>query len=156
MTRIPCLIVVQPYASLIVHGQKRWEFRTYDPKKTGKIGIAASNAPPWHTRNTALNRVSQSLPRGVVLGTADLVSSFFVTSDDLKKRITDPIEIMLQGQKITTYAEPIGEPIEDVDSAINAKSWNRFAWVLDNIQAMEHPILFQRMGRSTWVDVDIP
>lgn len=157
MTRLQCLVVAQPYASLITGGHKRWEFRSYEPKQTGTIGIAASNTPPWRTRNLDLNSIASRLPRGVVLGTADLVTAFFVTSEDLKKKITSPVEITLEGQRIVTYSEPIGEPIEDVNGAIASKNWNSFAWILENVRPLDSPIPFQRNGtRSTWVTADIP
>ena len=80
MTNLRCLVVAQPYASLIASGHKRWEFRAYEAKYSGRIGIAASHTTPWRTRNFDLNRISVGLPRGVVLATADLIDTFFVTS----------------------------------------------------------------------------
>ena len=157
MMSLQCLIVAQPYASLIASGHKRWEFRSYEPKQSGRIGIAASNTMPWQTKNMSLNRISSHLPRGVVLATADLVNSFFVTSEDLKKKITPPVEIILERQKIITYAEPIGEPLEDVKGAIASKNWNSYAWVLESVRLLDSPIPFQRNStRSTWITVDIP
>src|SRR2546425_522823 len=64
--KLDCLIVQQPYASLIASGFKRWEFRGYETKKTGEIGIAASNSQPLQTKNLELNRIRYLLPTGVV------------------------------------------------------------------------------------------
>lgn len=36
---IDCLIVRQPFASLIAYGMKRWEFRTYNCKKRARKTI---------------------------------------------------------------------------------------------------------------------
>lgn len=156
MTTLDCLIVAQPYASLIAVGHKRWEFRRYETKKSGKIGIAASNGAPWPTRNLELNRIAPYLPRGVVLATAEMVTSLYVTSADLKKKTTPPFEINLEDHKIVTYGEPIGEPLEDVNRAIADNDWRSYAWILKNVKLLERPIPFVRSGRSTWVTVDIP
>jgi len=151
-----CIVVAQPYASLIAFGYKRWEFRSYESKKTGHIGIAASNSVPWPTRNLELNKTSYLFPRGVVLATADLVASFFVTSEDLKRKLTGPVQINLHGHIIVTCGEPIGEPLEDVNGAIADRNWNSFAWLLENVKPLENLIPFEKNDRSTWVTVDIP
>jgi hypothetical protein len=156
MALLQCLIVAQPYASLIAVGCKRWEFRGYESKKTGKIGIAASNVDPWLTRNVELNKISHLFPRGMVLATADLVTSFFVASEDLKKKITAPVQVSLHGHSILTCGEPIGEPLEDVNTAIADRNWRSFAWLLENVKILDPPISFERDGRSTWVTVEIP
>ena len=79
-----CLIIRQPYASLIAFGKKRWEFRGYDTKKHGLIGIAASHNEPLQTLNEDLNEIAYVFPRGVVLALAELVTSFYVKNEDLK------------------------------------------------------------------------
>jgi len=155
MVATQCLVVVQPYASLIAFGCKRWEFRSYESKKMGKIGIAASNVGPWPTRNLELNKISYLFPRGVVLATAHLVASFFVTSEDLKKKLTSPVQINLHGYSIVTCGEPIGEPLEDINKAAADRNWHSFAWVLEDVKPLKRPVSFERDGRSTWVTVDI-
>src|SRR5438094_311228 len=117
MTEIDCLLVKQPYSSVIAFGLKRWEFRSYETKKTGVIGIAASNAEPLRTKNDELNRSLHLFPRGVILATADLVTSFFVTANDLKQFLRDPTTITLHGNQVKTLGEPIGEPAEDVSAS---------------------------------------
>jgi len=156
MAVLQCLVVAQPYASLISVGYKRWEFRGYESKRVGKIGIAASNSKPWPTRNAELNKVSYLLPRGVVLVTADLITSFFVTSEDLKRKITAPVQVNLHGHDIVTCGEPIGEPLEDVNFAIAERNWRSFAWLLENVEPLNPPISFERNNKSTWVTVEIP
>lgn len=156
MVLLQCLVVAQPYASLIANGYKRWEFRSYDSKRTGKIGIAASGAEPWPTKNVDLNKISYLLPRGVVIATAELVTSFFVTSEDLKKKITMPVQVELHGVHIATCGEPIGEPLEDVNAAIADRNWRSFAWFLEKVKPLDPPVPFERNGRSTWITVDLP
>ena len=150
-----CLIVRQPYASLIAFGFKRWEFRSYDTKKTGEIGIAASKAQPFETKNLELNRISHLLPRGVVLATAELVTSFFAASNDLKQFISEPVTANINGYSIKTLGEPIGEPVEDVTAAASNPRWQSFSWLLGNVKPLKTPIPFEQTSQSTWVSVNM-
>ena len=146
----------QPYASLIAVGFKRWEFRSYETKKAGEIGIAASNAEPLLTKNDELNRIRYLLPSGVVLATAKLVTSFYLTADDLKQYLGEPVEVNLHGQVAKTLGEPIGEPIEDVKYASDNSKWNSFAWMLEDVKPLEKPVPFARDSQSTWISVEVP
>lgn len=150
MSELDCLIIRQPYASLIAFGKKRWEFRGYDTKKRGSIGIAASHADPWITSSSALNRILYMMPKGVVLATAELVTSFFATNKDLKHNRGTPIRVKLHGNEITTLDEPIGEPPQDVDRAIHDQQWKSFAWLFENVKQLKDPIPIERKPRSTW------
>lgn len=150
MTLIDCLLIRQPYASLIAFGKKRWEFRQYSTKKTGLIGIAASKGPPLRTLNVELNKIAPSFPRGVVLATANLTSSFYVTADDLNANKTEPIMVNLHGHLAKTYDQPIGEPIQDVDNAAKQKGWESFAWLLEDINILETPKQYVTSFKSTW------
>lgn len=158
MTKLDCLIIRQPYASLIAFGKKRWEFRNYPTKKTGRIGIASSPNEPWMTRSSELNRFSHLFPRGVVLATANLVTSFYVTANDLKSNKTEPIQVNLHGKIVTTCDKPIGEPREDIDNAIQQKGWESFAWFLKDVKTLVKPKPFEKISsKSIWgkVDVDV-
>lgn len=155
MQHLDCLIIQQPYASLIAFGKKRWEFRSYDCKKRGKIGIAASTAPALRTLNSELNKIAGLLPRGVVLAIGDLTNSFFVTVDDLKRNLALDVKINLHTHEITTIDQPIGEPRQDVERAIQSLTWESYAWQIENVRALKAPIPYFRESRSTWVKVDI-
>lgn len=155
MRKVDCLIVRQPYSSLIAYGLKRWEFRGYDTKKTGIIGIAASNAEPLRTKNDELNRILHLFPRGVILASANLVASFFVTANDLKQFLADPVTVAMHGNEIRTLAEPIGEPLEDVRAAANDNSWQSFSWLLEDVKPLKKPIPFERVSQSTWSTVEL-
>lgn len=153
---LDCLIVQQPYASLIAYGKKRWEFRNYDTKKTGLIGIAASPSQNLPTLNHKLNAAAINFPKGVVLATAELATSFFATSSDLEAVLTEPIKLTIHNHEFLLFDEPIGEPIEDVKGAISKKNWKSNAWLLENVKPLSKPIPFERRGQSTWIKVDIP
>lgn len=150
-----CLLIQQPYASLIVFGKKRWEFRSYETRKRGRIGIAASPSSVLTTKSKSLNTVSHLFPRGVLLGTANLVNCFYVTASDLKKAMTNPVAINIHGHEVLTLDSPIGEPMEDVEEAVSSNYWESYVWRLEDIKPLSNPISIVRKSRSTWVLVDL-
>ncbi len=154
MTMLNCLLVQQPYASLIAFGRKRWEFRSYETRKRGKIGIAASPSSVLGTMSPSLNRISHVFPRGVLLATANLVNCFYITAADLKKAMTEPVKLKIHGHEVTTLDLPIGEPKEDVEEAANSSDWESYVWQLEEIKPVSNPIEIVRKSRSTWALVD--
>jgi hypothetical protein len=153
---LECLIIRQPYASLIAFGHKRWEFRKSDSKKRGLIGIAASPNEPLPTKNQALNNIMHKLPRGVVLATAKMATSFFVTAADLKSHITNQTIVDLHGYQIQTVLEPIGEPLSEIDFAIKSSGWQRYAWLIEDVVPLQQPVLLGKLERSTWLTMEVP
>ena len=154
MSLLRCLLVQQPYASLIAFGRKRWEFRSYETEKRGTIGIAASPSSVLSTLSPSINSVSHLFPRGVLLATAKLVNCFYITGSDLKKAMTEPVALNVHGQEITTLDSPIGEPGEDVEAAVNSSNWESFVWELEDVKPVPSTILLEKKSRSTWVSVD--
>jgi hypothetical protein len=152
---LSCLLVQQPYASLIGFGRKRWEFRSYEAKKRGKIGIAASPSSVLRTRSPSLNRVASSFPRGVLLATANLVNCFYITAADLKKAMTDPVVLSIHGQEVITLDSPIGEPKEDVEQAANSSTWESYVWQLDEVKPLDAQIHVAKTSPSTWTLVNL-
>jgi hypothetical protein len=156
MKKIDCLIVRQPYASLIAYGSKRWEFRTYNCEKRDIICIASSRNNPLKTGDPFLNSVSNSFPRGFVLAFGILVDSFLVTSKDLKKAFRGEETLTIHGHKITTASKPIGEPIADILQAISDKNWKMYAWVFRDITPLKTIVpLKNTNGGSTWTKVEL-
>ena len=147
-------MIQQPYASLIAFGRKRWEFRSYDLKTRGTIGIAASPSSVLPTLSPPLNRVSHTFPRGVLLAKAKLVNCFYATSSDLKKTLTGPVTLTIHGHQISTLDSPIGEPEEDVKAAINSPDWESFVWEFEEIEPLQIQIPIEKQSRSTWVSLD--
>jgi len=152
---LDCLIIRQPYASLIVYGVKRWEFRSYISEKKGRIAIAASKNPPIRTSDTKLNVATKRFPRGVVLGTANLVRSFPVTHENLKQKFKCCQTVIIHGQEFTVACEPIGEPPEDIKLALARKNWEKFAWELSNVKPLPRPIEYPPSHGSSWTKVDL-
>jgi hypothetical protein len=153
---IDCLIVRQPYASLIAYGSKRWEFRTYNCEKRGLICIGSSRAPPLKTGDSYLNSVSNSFPRGYALATGVLSDSFIATNKHLRKVYNGVETVTIHGYKIRTASKPLGEPVEDILKSINDKKWKMFAWVLRDVSSLNTLIELQnRNGGSTWTKVEL-
>jgi len=148
---VDCLLVQQPYASLIAFGKKRWEFRSYETKKRGIIGIGASQSSVLLTHDPSLNAVSHLFPRGVLLATAKIVNCFYVTGADLKKAMTEPVMTNLHGHQISTLDSPIGEPLEDVLLAVESNSWESYVWELNEIRPVKTQIGLIKKSGSTWV-----
>jgi hypothetical protein len=151
---LDCLLVQQPYASLIAFGKKRWEFRSYETKKRGTIGIAASPSSVFLTHDVSLNSISNLFPRGVLLATANLTNCFYATGADLKKAMTEQIRINMHGHEIFTLDSPIGEPMEDVQQAAYSDSWESYVWELSEVNPTTTQIPVIKNPRSTWVKVD--
>jgi hypothetical protein len=148
------LIIRQPFASLIAFGKKRWEFRSYDTSIRGNIGIVASHKPSWASSNLNFNKILQLMPKSRLLATAELVNTFYITRDDLNKVCKELVTFKLYGHNITTFNEPVGEPVEDVEKALNNKNWESFVWILDKISVVDEFIIIKRFPRSIWVQVD--
>jgi len=66
--QVKCLSIRQPYAGLILSGQKPVEFRCWPTKYRGPLFIASSQTPE---RDHEF--FSPDLPRGAILGCVDLV-----------------------------------------------------------------------------------
>lgn len=156
VTKMDCLLVRQPYASLIAYGVKRWEFRTYNCTKRGLICIGSSRGKPLKTGDPLLNSISDYFPRGVALAVGVLVDSRPVTSEDLKQAFKGEKTVRLDGHNIVTTAEPLGEPKYDIYAAIKDKSWRMFAWILEDVSPLKTliPITNTRSG-SSWTKVEL-
>jgi hypothetical protein len=154
MSKLRCLLIRQPYASLIAFGRKRWEFRSQDTKIRGVIGIAASPNPPLRTFNEQLNSILHLLPQGLLLATARLSSSFYVTGADLAKNLTTPVTVNLHGHSIVTSDQPLGEPLEDIQLAAKNAEWESFAWLLEDVRPVSDRIRISKSGASTWTIVE--
>jgi hypothetical protein len=150
-----CLIVRQPYASLIAFGCKKWEFRSYNSCKAGKIAIAASRGPPLKTGSLELNKAAKHFPRGVALATGEIIRSFFVTNQDLKEKYTGATKVKIHDQEFIVAKSPLGEPIEDIELAIGDSEWKSYVWELNNVIPLIKPIDLCKRTNSTWSSIEL-
>ena len=83
------LSVKQPWASLILRGQKTIELRSWSTRYRGPLVIVASRGPDWHAlaRPGALDG-----PRGVALAQVDVVDVRPASLDyDAAEALSDPM-----------------------------------------------------------------
>jgi len=123
----------QPYASLLVLGVKKWETRCWYPKSKeiyGTIGIhATAVTPKWAREDPELIRICakynltiKNLPRGVILGTCDLISAMSTEDWRLKFDVD----------------QPDTRPIDEF--WLGDYKPKRFAWEMQNPVLFDHPI----------------
>lgn len=103
--QVKCLSIRQPYASLILSGQKPLEFRSWPTNYRGPLFIASAMTPE---RDEPF--FSPDLPRGVILGCADLIDCV-----------------------------PINDTCEPVDSA-DDPDFACYAFVMDKPKTLIQPI----------------
>ena len=119
------------------------------------IGIASSRGAPLETGNERLNKLSGFFPRGVVLGTARIANSFFVTNEELRREFEGQTQVKLHGYTFTVASEPLGEPSEDIQIAIENDSWRSYVWELKDVTPFRSPIAICEIPRSSWINVEI-
>lgn len=150
-----CLLIRQPYASLIAYGCKRWEFRSYNCNYQGKVGIASSRGRPLKTGDDDLNEHAKSFPRGFVLATGELVRSFSALNNDLRQNFKGQVKIKIHGFSVNVAKEPLGEPIKDIQMALDNEEWKSFVWEFAEIVPFSAPVKINARSNGAWIDVEI-
>jgi hypothetical protein len=150
-----CLIVRQPYASLMAYGCKRWEFRSYDSTKRGMIAIASSRGPALKTASKELNVAAKHFPKGIVLATANLVNTFNATNKEIKESFTGTTQVRIHGKKFIVANEPLGEPVPDIELTIEDTNWKSYVWELHDVTPLSFPIALSKKSNSSWTTIEI-
>jgi uncharacterized membrane protein YgdD (TMEM256/DUF423 family) len=126
------LSVIQPYATLILSGAKQYETRSWNTSHRGKLAIHASRTVPLEIQFVCLEEPFQTalraagydsavgLPRGVVLGTVELVEVIATKRLDLNQ-------------------------LSESELAFGDFGPGRYAWKLANPQLLDEP--FECIGR---------
>lgn len=146
-----CLIVRQPYASLIAFGRKRWEFRSRNARKRGTVVIASSRSRPVETGDEMLNKAAKSFPRGALLASARLVQSSLVTAYDVKKAAKVAVKTRIGSFEFWTADAPVGEPLMDLQAL--PSTWRCYAWQFDDVNPLTRPIPLAKMTYSSWTTI---
>ncbi len=107
----------QPWASLIVHGYKEYEFRSWNTKFRGKCLIHASSG----VDETSINKFSKynlDYPLGKIIGSVE-INDVIPLDEDFKRELLDKNELVYGGIKVNKeYAfkcekvKILKEPIE--------------------------------------------
>lgn len=155
MQELDCLIIRQPFASLIAFGLKRWEFRSKNTRKRGKICIASARGKPLRTGDQYLNNISSFFPRGFVLATADLSDSYLATSENLKKITYAEETIKIHGYTFKTTPEPFGEPLSDLKASVMDKKWKNYIWAMENVIPFKKMLPLKNGNNSIWTKVEL-
>lgn len=151
---LDCLIVREPYASLIAYGPKRWELRFHPCKKRATIGIIASRRPPIPINSSVA--ASHSFPQGALLAIAKLSNCRKVTSQDLLPFINGHYrKVRVHDVEFETCEPPLGEPVDDVIEAANDDDWECYAWQLTSVVSLKKPKPIRSKAHSTWQTVKI-
>lgn len=122
-----CVSLTQPYASAIPLGLKRWETRSWHTKYRGPLGIhAAKGFPRWAREfaeiECALGRMDDRVPLGAIVAVVDLAACLPTTE-----------ALLFLGDDRTL-------PEVAIERRYGDYSPGRFAWKLENIQALAEPI----------------
>lgn len=128
------LSLLQPWASAIVEGRKRYETRGYATSYRGLLAIHASSALPAFARQTAaeLGIDVDPLPRGAVIGVVRLIACYRTeTVATMSERlIVVPREgRLLQVPPLTARERRLGD-------------WapGRWAWLVEVAERFAEPI----------------
>lgn len=149
-----CLLVRQPYASLISQGFKRIEFRSRDCKIRESVIIASSKGPSIKTKDPDMNLISDELPKGKLLSLVNIESSSFLTHEDLKGMLNGSKIVCINKKNICIANEPLGEPILDIIDAINNRNWWAYGWNLSALKIFDSPIEYSSKAYGSWVNLN--
>lgn len=136
--RIKALTVWQPWASLIAHGVKVFETRSWATKWRGPLAIHAAGRwgrdidmlvqrPPYPALLAGLELRAETLPLGCVVCVVDLID--VIPARDVLVRISD-------GERRLGDFRP-----------------GRFAWELGNVRLLKEPVYAKGTQGLWWWDV---
>ena len=141
-----CLTLKQPFASLIVCGEKRIETRSWRTRHAGRIAIHASarwdhdfldlcDEPEFREALARHNLRAGTLPLGAVLGTVELVAC--LPSEQLRPALIENQQgkvrvAMLDGTEVAMDA--------DKELAFGDYSPRRWGWLLREPRPLRRPV----------------
>lgn len=149
-----CLLVRQPYASLISEGYKKIEFRSRACNIREPIAIAASKGPAFETNDSNLNLISDLLPKGKILSIASLDSSSLLYQKDLRELMTGVITANIYEKEVHLASAPLGEPILDIIEVLNDPDWWAYGWSISNLTKIETPIKYTSKAYGSWINLN--
>ena len=118
------LTIKQPWATLIMQGNKRFEFRSWQTKYRGELLIHAGKGIDKEAVKRLANYLPQELPQGEILGKVTLVDCIKMTHEFKEKLLKDEIYAKVKDYSKSSFQENYGWQLEDVhvfDEPIEAK-----------------------------------
>ena len=114
------LTIKQPWASLIMLGYKRFEFRSWKTKYRGKILIHAGQGIDKEAMKRLQKYIPKDMPKGKILGKAKLVDCVKMSPEFKSELLKENKDIYTD----STFKENYGWQMEDIevfDEPIEAK-----------------------------------
>lgn len=111
------LTIKQPWATLIMQGDKRFEFRSWQTKYRGDLLIHAGNGIDKEAMKRLVKYLPDEIPLGKILGKVTLV--------DCIRMCPEFKEILLK---------------ENSDIYTKSSFSENFAWQVENVQVFDEPI----------------
>ncbi len=123
------LTIKQPWATLVMQGDKRFEFRSWQTKYRGELLIHAGKGIDKEAVKRLANYLPKELPQGKILGKVTLVECIKMTPEFKEELIKENSYIYTK----SSFQENYGWQLEDVyvfNEPIDAKG-HLSLWVYD-------------------------
>ena len=104
------LTIKQPWATLIMQENKRFEFRSWQTKYRGELLIHAGKGIDKEAVKRLANYLPQELPQGKILGKATLVDCIKITPEFKEELLKENSDIYTK----SSFQENYGWQLEDV------------------------------------------
>lgn len=114
------LTIKQPWATLIMQENKRFEFRSWQTKYRGELLIHAGKGIDKEAVKRLANYLPKELPQGKILGKVTLVDCIKITPEFKEELLKENSDIYAK----SSFQENYGWQLEDVhafDEPITAK-----------------------------------
>lgn len=104
------LTIKQPWATLIMQGDKRFEFRSWQTKYRGELLIHAGKGIDKEAVKRLANYLPQELPKSKILGKVTLVDCIKITPEFKEELLKENSDIYTK----SSFQENYGWQLEDV------------------------------------------
>lgn len=111
------LTIKQPWATLIIQGYKRFEFRSWQTKYRGELLIHAGKGIDKEAVKRLAKYLPKELPQGKIIGKVNVVDCI---------KCNEEFKEMCQKENNEVYAKSTFK--------------ENYAWQLDNVEVFEKPI----------------
>lgn len=105
------LTIKQPWATLIMQGDKRFEFRSWQTKYRGELLIHAGKTIDKEAMERLKKYLPEIIPTGAILGKVNIVDCVKVTPEFKNELLKENKDIY----KNAGYTEEYGWQVEDVE-----------------------------------------
>ena len=114
------LTIKQPWATLIMQGDKQFEFRSWQTKYRGELLIHAGKGIDEEAVKRLANYLPQELPQGKILGKVTLVDCIKITPEFKEELLKENSDIYSKSSLQENYVWQL-EDVHDFNKPIEAK-----------------------------------